>query len=75
MISCDEAVVICNKSQYKEASFSEKLKLKLHNLFCSNCAIFSRKNKQLSLLFHKAKLYTLGESEKNTLKKMMKEHS
>ena len=43
MISCDEAVVICNKSQYKEASFSEKLKLKLHILFCSSCAVIFKK--------------------------------
>ena len=73
MITCDEAVVICNKSQYKEASFSEKLKLKLHILFCSGCALFSKQNKQLTLLFNKAKLYTLGESEKNALKKRIKE--
>jgi len=68
MISCDEAALICNKSQYHEASLSEKLKLKLHILFCSTCTSFSKKNKQLSNLFRRAQLYVLSEAEKKELR-------
>lgn len=73
MISCDEAAVICNKSQYKEASLSEKLKLKLHMLFCSTCAVFSKKNKLLSTLMDKARIYVMSDSEKKALKKIIEE--
>ncbi len=73
MISCDEAAVICNKSQYKEASLSEKLKLKLHMLFCSTCAVFSKKNKQLTSLMDKARIYVMSDLEKKALKNKIKE--
>jgi len=73
MISCDEAAVICNKSQYKEASLSEKLKFKLHILFCRTCAVFSKKNKQLTSLMDKAKLYVMSDSEKKALKQKIEE--
>ncbi len=69
MISCDEAALICNKSQYQEASLLEKLKLRLHMLFCSTCSSFSKRNKQLSNLFNRARLHSLSDSAKEQLKK------
>ncbi len=68
MISCEEAATICNKTQYKEASFSEKIQLKLHLLFCSTCAMFSKKNAKLTNLCQKANLQNLTEKEKLKMK-------
>ncbi|NNJ88502.1 MAG: hypothetical protein HKP53_03805 [Eudoraea sp.] len=73
MISCDEAAVISNKSQYKEASLSEKFKLKLHILFCGTCAVFSKKNKQLTSLMAKAKLCVMSDLDKKVLKQTIEE--
>jgi len=73
MISCDKASVIVSKLEYNEASISEKLKLKLHLLFCSSCAVISKKNKQLTSLIGKARLYILTDSEKEVLKQKIKE--
>lgn len=73
MISCEEAAVICNKSQYREASLYEKIKLKFHMLFCASCALFSKKNKKLTSLCEKANLQCLSEDEKLALKKNIKE--
>lgn len=73
MISCDKAALICNKSQYREASLSEKLKLRLHILFCSTCSSFARRNKQLSELFQKAKLQVLSDSAKEELRRQIRE--
>lgn len=73
MISCDEAAVICNKSQYNEASLMEKLKFKLHILFCSTCAIFSKKNNQLTSLMDKARIRIMNDSEKKALKQKIEE--
>lgn len=72
MISCDKAALICNKSQYQEASLSEKFKLKLHILFCSTCSSFSRQNKRLSELFRKARLHVLSDSAKEELRQQIK---
>jgi hypothetical protein len=68
MISCDKAVLICNKSQYKEATFYEKIKLKLHLLFCHSCKVFSRKNKLLTALFDGVKLSQLSDQDKKVLR-------
>ncbi len=73
MISCDEAALICNKSQYREARLPEKLMLKLHILFCSTCSSFSKRNKKLSEMFGKAKLHVLSDSNKKQLKQLIRE--
>jgi len=69
MISCDEAAIICNKKQYKEASFIEKMKLVLHLLICKTCSSFSRKNAELTSLCDKAPLHCLPEKDKVIMKK------
>ncbi len=71
MISCDKAVILCNKTQYKEASFLEKIKLKLHILFCSTCAVFSKKNTQFTTLCEKAHLQNLSEDDKISIKRQL----
>lgn len=52
-ITCDEAALICNKSQYKEASLSEKLKLNWHFLQCQICKLYSNQNNKMTVLFKK----------------------
>jgi hypothetical protein len=43
-LSCDEATKICDKSQYKEASLWEKIKLNFHLFMCKNCALYAKQN-------------------------------
>tara|TARA_R110000868_G_scaffold86347_8_gene242241 strand:- start:46078 stop:46305 length:228 start_codon:yes stop_codon:yes gene_type:complete len=69
MMSCEEAAIICNKAQYKEATFGEKLKLKLHVLFCETCSKFTRKNTELTELCQKAKLKSLTQKDKSQMQK------
>lgn len=73
MMSCEKAAVICNKAQYREATFLEKIKLKLHLLLCKTCAGFSKKNKELTTLCEKANLHSLSESEKERMKQRLGE--
>jgi hypothetical protein len=68
MISCDDAAIICNKKQYKEATFPEKIKLFLHRVYCKTCAKFSKENAKLTVLCDKAPLYSLPEKEKVRMK-------
>lgn len=72
MISCEEAAIICNKIQYKEATFIEKLKLRYHLLMCGTCAKYSKKNSQLTALCNKAKLHSLSTEEKEQMKDQLR---
>ena len=72
MISCEEAAIICNKTQYKEASFLEKIKLRFHLMMCKACAAFTRKNTQLTALCEKAQIRQLSEDEKRKMKSRLK---
>lgn len=69
MISCKKAAIICNKSQYKEASNWEIMKLRLHLLICKGCKQYSQDNTQLSSLCSKAVLNNLSDEEKTKMKK------
>ncbi|MDE3741530.1 hypothetical protein [Maribacter polysaccharolyticus] len=73
MISCEEAAIICNKEQYKEATFFEKIKLILHLMVCKTCSKFSKQNSQLTSLCDKAPLRAIPEKEKVKMKKELQE--
>ena len=73
MISCDEARIICHKTQYDDASFFEVFKLKFHLLICKACSAFSRKNTKLTSLCEEATLRNLSEREKIEMKQRIKE--
>lgn len=68
MKSCEKAATICNKAQYKEASFIDKIKLYIHLIICKTCSKLSRKNTKLTTLCEKAKLQGLTEKEKVKMK-------
>ena len=71
MISCQEAAVICNKAQYREASFLEILKLKFHVLICKTCSKYTKKNTKLTSLCDQARLKALSEKEKLEMKQKL----
>lgn len=50
-ISCDEATTICDKNQYKNASFGEKLRLTLHLLKCKDCKCYSIQNDVMTQVY------------------------
>lgn len=69
MISCEEAADICNKKQYKEASWWQVKKLQFHILICKACNQFSTKNTKFTSLCDKANLHVISEEEKENMKK------
>ncbi|MGB6153732.1 MAG: hypothetical protein WBG48_17250 [Pricia sp.] len=73
MISCEKAALICHKTQYREATSIEKLKLKLHLLMCKNCPELSRKNTKLTSLCQQADLKSLSEADKQKMKELFEE--
>ncbi len=67
-IKCDEANHVCDKTQYKEASFFEKLKLNIHLIFCSFCRKYSKNNAKLTKCIEKSNVDCLDDSAKKEMK-------
>lgn len=73
MITCDEAVTICDKNQYREAGLRQRWQLWMHLLICKHCASYSRKNRRLSELCREAKMRQLSDQEKEHIRKNLDE--
>lgn len=79
-ISCDEATAICDKNQYGEATFNDKLKITLHMLMCKICKCYSHQNTTMTKVYHKysdglcKKEKCLSKEEKDKMEKNVKEN-
>ena len=63
-MKCEEANHTCDKTQYKEASFWEKIKLNIHLIYCSACRKYTVRNTKLTQAVEKSKPQTLGKEQK-----------
>ena len=78
-ITCDEATKICDKSQYKESSLSEKIQINIHFLSCKICRLYTKQNTKMSSLFKinsldcKSKVNCMTDADKEILKKQLKD--
>ncbi len=70
-IPCEKANHICDKSQYKEASFWEKIKLNMHLIYCRVCREYTANNQKLTKTIKKAKVKTLCNEDKGILKEKL----
>lgn len=75
MISCEKAAHICNKTQYREATFFEVLKLRFHLFICKTCSKATEQNNKLTTLCDKAKLHSLSSQEKVKMKEQLKKQA
>ena len=69
-LKCDEANIICDKNQYKEAGFWEKLKLNIHLIYCSVCRKYSIRNSKLTNAI-KSNYKTISLEDKQALKERL----
>ena len=72
-ISCEEANHNCDKKQYREASFFEKIKLVIHLAYCRACRKYSKNNSKLTELVHREDVDCLEEKEKQVLRQAFQE--
>jgi len=66
--SCQEISRYSDKLQYNEATFWEKLKLKLHISYCKRCHEYNTKNSLLTNLFKKNKYKALDFQDLQSIK-------
>ncbi|OUR99381.1 glycine dehydrogenase [Flavobacteriales bacterium 33_180_T64] len=67
IIPCEKANHVCDKTQYKEATLWEKIKLNIHLIYCNACRGYTKNNSKLTKLMTK-KPIVLEYSEKESLK-------
>jgi len=70
-MKCEEANHVCDKNQYKEASFLERIKLAIHLIYCSACRKYSFRNNKLSKAIKKSDLKTISKEDKSDLKERL----
>ncbi len=66
-ISCDEAMHICDKTQYGEASGWERVKLSIRLSWCKITRAYSKKNNKLTEVVQKSEVDCLQNEERNKL--------
>ena len=72
-ISCKEAKHICDKSQYNESSFWERIQLSIRLVWCSITRAYYKKNKKLTELIENAHSETMDTTTKNNLQSRFNE--
>jgi hypothetical protein len=80
-LNCDEATTICDKNQYGEASFWEKVKLNIHVFLCKKCGMYSKQNYIMTRCYdlkaenEKATDHRLKKEEKDHMQEQLENHS
>ena len=72
-ITCDEATTICDKNQYGEATFMDKLKLQLHFFKCKICSLYTEQNTMLTKIYKKKAKADQGHTASLCMSKQEKE--
>jgi hypothetical protein len=67
-MKCEEANTICDKTQYKEATLREKIKLNFHLIWCAFCRSYTRNNRRLTNIIKKSEIRTMPAHDKEILK-------
>ncbi len=71
-VSCTDANHFCDKNQYKEATFWEKVKLNIHLIYCKACRKYSTTNNKLTKLVKNPKVISIDQSTKDMMKEQLK---
>ncbi len=69
VIPCSEANHVCDKTQYKESSLWEKIKLNVHLIYCKACRKYSKNNTKLTETIDKSDIECLDAKCKEAMKK------
>ncbi|WP_046745160.1 hypothetical protein [Kordia zhangzhouensis] len=72
-ISCEEAKHICDKAQYGEATFWEKVKLNVRLSWCHITRAYSNNNGKLTKLMKKSKIDAIERDKKEEMQRKLQE--
>jgi hypothetical protein len=72
-ISCEEAKHICDKRQYGEASFWERVKLGVRLSWCRFTQAYSSNNNKLTKLIDKSNIDAIEQDKKDEMQRRLQE--
>jgi predicted anti-sigma-YlaC factor YlaD len=72
-IECHEANHLCDKNQYKEATFWEKVRLNIHLIYCRSCRKYTVRNGKLTKVIKSKEVRSVSPADKNALKERLKQ--
>jgi len=72
-MKCQEANHVCDKSQYNEAGFWEKIRLTIHLIYCRACRKYSSQNKKLTKTIANSDLKSISQDDKKVMKNKLQE--
>ncbi|WP_303318184.1 hypothetical protein Q4Q34_11250 [Flavivirga abyssicola] len=67
-IPCDDANHVCDKTQYKEASLLEMIKLNIHLLYCRACRKYTKNNTKLTKAIKSSEVECLDKRNKESMR-------
>ncbi len=70
-VECHEANHFCDKAQYNEASFWEKVRLNIHLIYCRACRKYTARNIKLTKLTKNSKVQTISANDKEAMKERL----
>ena len=70
-LECHEANHFCDKNQYKEATFWEKVLLNIHLIYCRACRQYTARNTKLSKAIKNPKVKTISVADKEALQEKL----
>ncbi|MEC3906877.1 hypothetical protein VOI54_07590 [Tamlana sp. 2201CG12-4] len=68
IIPCDEANHVCDKTQYKDATLWEKIKLNIHLIYCRACREYTKNNTKLTKAIKKSEVECLDNTSKEVMR-------
>jgi len=72
-LECHEANHICDKNQYREASFWEKVRLNIHLIYCRACRKYTVRNSKLTKAVKNPKVRSISTMDRNALKEKLQQ--
>lgn len=73
IFKCNDAAHICDKSQYAEATATERMFMKIHQWMCKICRQHSAENSKLTKAIREADLKTFPKAKKEVLKETIQQ--
>ena len=70
-LECHEANHICDKNQYKEAKFWERVKLTFHLIYCRACRKYTARNVKLTKTMKDPEVKQMPTDSKTALKERL----
>lgn len=72
-LECHEANHLCDKNQYKEATFWEKVKLNIHLIYCRACRKYTARNNRLTKVVKSPEVHSVSPTDKSVLKERIQQ--